>query len=268
MAREHRGWHVPRGLPHFDTPETPQFVTFRTADSLPKAVAFARARAKVTRRIDAASRPRSIRARAPVRSFARKSRKRSWTRCCMETALPTTCALSPSCPTTCTFSRCFAKVAGSQTSLEVGRAFRRGGFWRSCKREAHSGAETISTVTSATRTISNERTPISRTTLSPPGWRRLHKIGGSAALAFGDEADDGGAGRRRRARRRSKGGASIVIGAATPAAVSITPSSAGAPAAPGGRSKSARIFLFPKIRKTCYGHRVRCRKDDLDGRQV
>ena len=40
--REHRGWHVPRGLPHFDTPEIPQFVTFRTADLLPRDVALAR----------------------------------------------------------------------------------------------------------------------------------------------------------------------------------------------------------------------------------
>ena len=40
--REHRGWHVPRGVPHFDSPEVPQFITFRTADSLPREIARAR----------------------------------------------------------------------------------------------------------------------------------------------------------------------------------------------------------------------------------
>jgi len=42
-AREHKGWYRPRGVPHFDTPERPQFVTFRLADSLPAEVAQARA---------------------------------------------------------------------------------------------------------------------------------------------------------------------------------------------------------------------------------
>ena len=34
-----KGWHSRGYLPHFDSPETVQFVTFRLADSLPKAVA-------------------------------------------------------------------------------------------------------------------------------------------------------------------------------------------------------------------------------------
>ncbi len=42
-ASEHRGWYRPRSLPHFDTPERPQFVTFRLADSLPPEVVAARA---------------------------------------------------------------------------------------------------------------------------------------------------------------------------------------------------------------------------------
>ena len=33
-----RGWHSRGYLPHFDSPETVQFVTFRLADSLPRAV--------------------------------------------------------------------------------------------------------------------------------------------------------------------------------------------------------------------------------------
>jgi len=41
-TREHKGWYRPRGLPHFDTPELPQFVTFRLHDSLPEAVLVAR----------------------------------------------------------------------------------------------------------------------------------------------------------------------------------------------------------------------------------
>jgi REP element-mobilizing transposase RayT len=36
---ESRGWHSRGYLPHFDSPETIQFVTFRLADSLPRAVA-------------------------------------------------------------------------------------------------------------------------------------------------------------------------------------------------------------------------------------
>ncbi|WP_284314330.1 REP-associated tyrosine transposase [Labrys miyagiensis] len=31
----HLGWHQPHSLPHFDSPEITQFVTFRLADSLP-----------------------------------------------------------------------------------------------------------------------------------------------------------------------------------------------------------------------------------------
>ena len=37
--REHRGWQTPRGLPHFDSPDVPQAVTFRLRDSLPRVVA-------------------------------------------------------------------------------------------------------------------------------------------------------------------------------------------------------------------------------------
>jgi REP element-mobilizing transposase RayT len=39
---DHRGWHIPRRLPHFDGAETVQSITFRLADSLPHAVALAR----------------------------------------------------------------------------------------------------------------------------------------------------------------------------------------------------------------------------------
>jgi putative DNA methylase len=57
VSRDHRGWYRPRSLPHFDTPERPQFVTFRAADSLPAAVAQARSGegpAVYRRRIEAA----------------------------------------------------------------------------------------------------------------------------------------------------------------------------------------------------------------------
>jgi REP element-mobilizing transposase RayT len=37
----HKGWHSRGYLPHFDSAETVQFVTFRLADSLPRAVAEA-----------------------------------------------------------------------------------------------------------------------------------------------------------------------------------------------------------------------------------
>jgi putative transposase len=35
---DHKGWHSRGYLPHFDSPETIQFVTFRLADSLPRHV--------------------------------------------------------------------------------------------------------------------------------------------------------------------------------------------------------------------------------------
>jgi REP element-mobilizing transposase RayT len=35
---EHKGWHSRGYLPHFDSPDTVQFVTFRLADSLPRTV--------------------------------------------------------------------------------------------------------------------------------------------------------------------------------------------------------------------------------------
>jgi REP element-mobilizing transposase RayT len=35
----HKGWHSRGYLPHFDSPQTVQFITFRLADSLPRAVA-------------------------------------------------------------------------------------------------------------------------------------------------------------------------------------------------------------------------------------
>jgi putative transposase len=39
MERPHKGWHSRGYLPHFDSTETIQFVTFRLADSLPAFVA-------------------------------------------------------------------------------------------------------------------------------------------------------------------------------------------------------------------------------------
>jgi hypothetical protein len=56
-SHRHLGWYRPRGLPHFDSPELPQFVTFRLQDSLPREVAFARSeesRPSYRRRIEAA----------------------------------------------------------------------------------------------------------------------------------------------------------------------------------------------------------------------
>src|SRR5437868_2921295 len=40
----HKGWYSRGYLPHFDSAETIQFVTFRLADSLPRAVAEALAK--------------------------------------------------------------------------------------------------------------------------------------------------------------------------------------------------------------------------------
>ncbi len=58
-VNQHKGWYRPRGLPHFDSPERPQFVTFRLADSLPAEVVRTRTRsgegdADYRRRIEAA----------------------------------------------------------------------------------------------------------------------------------------------------------------------------------------------------------------------
>jgi len=39
----HKGWYAPRALPHFDSPEVVQAITFRLADALPREVALARA---------------------------------------------------------------------------------------------------------------------------------------------------------------------------------------------------------------------------------
>jgi len=39
---EHKGWYVPRGLPHLDAPGIVQAITFRLADSLPYDVIAAR----------------------------------------------------------------------------------------------------------------------------------------------------------------------------------------------------------------------------------
>jgi len=55
---EHKGWHSRGYLPHFDSPETAQFVTFRLADNLPRHVAeMARLRksspAEIDRKLDA-----------------------------------------------------------------------------------------------------------------------------------------------------------------------------------------------------------------------
>ena len=50
-----KGWHSRGYLPHFDSPETIQFVTFRLADSLPKEVLlrFGREHAEALRRLPA-----------------------------------------------------------------------------------------------------------------------------------------------------------------------------------------------------------------------
>jgi REP element-mobilizing transposase RayT len=57
---DHKGWHSRGHLPHFDSPETVQFVTFRLADSLPRHVIEAlrledRATARIDRELDAGS---------------------------------------------------------------------------------------------------------------------------------------------------------------------------------------------------------------------
>ena len=54
---EHRGWHTPRKLPHFDSAETSQAITFRLADALPRSVVAAKlgeGTAAHRRRIEAA----------------------------------------------------------------------------------------------------------------------------------------------------------------------------------------------------------------------
>jgi REP element-mobilizing transposase RayT len=58
MMPDHKGWHSRGYLPHFDSPETVQFVTFRLADSLPRDVLTAlriadRATARIDRELDA-----------------------------------------------------------------------------------------------------------------------------------------------------------------------------------------------------------------------
>jgi putative transposase len=54
---DHKGWHSRGYLPHFDSPETVQFVTFRLADSLPRSVVEAlrlqdEAAARIDRELD------------------------------------------------------------------------------------------------------------------------------------------------------------------------------------------------------------------------
>ena len=41
-SKEHKGWYVPRALPHFDLAEVVQAITFRLADALPRDVVIAR----------------------------------------------------------------------------------------------------------------------------------------------------------------------------------------------------------------------------------
>jgi len=41
MSMTHKGWNSRGYLPHFDSAETIQFITFRLVDSLPRAVAEA-----------------------------------------------------------------------------------------------------------------------------------------------------------------------------------------------------------------------------------
>jgi REP element-mobilizing transposase RayT len=57
MSMTHKGWHSRGYLPHFDSAETIQFITFRLFDSLPRAVAEALAKqpdnlAKTDERLD------------------------------------------------------------------------------------------------------------------------------------------------------------------------------------------------------------------------
>lgn len=40
--KEHKGWYVPRALPHFDSAEVVQAITFRLADALPRDAVIAR----------------------------------------------------------------------------------------------------------------------------------------------------------------------------------------------------------------------------------
>ena len=49
---EHKGWHSRHYLPHFDSPDVTQFVTFRLADSLPR---------EALQRLEDARRPETMR---------------------------------------------------------------------------------------------------------------------------------------------------------------------------------------------------------------
>ncbi len=57
VSREPKGWYVPRALPHLDSPDVAQAITFRLADALPREVFSARtgeATAARARRVAAA----------------------------------------------------------------------------------------------------------------------------------------------------------------------------------------------------------------------
>ena len=42
LSGEHKGWYVPGALPHFDSADVVQAITFRLADALPRDLVMAR----------------------------------------------------------------------------------------------------------------------------------------------------------------------------------------------------------------------------------
>jgi hypothetical protein len=78
-THEHKGWYVPRGLPHFDAPGVVQAITFRLVDSLPHGKAKAAtptAGALPRRSMPVAARVFCVSRRSPASSKARCSTAR------------------------------------------------------------------------------------------------------------------------------------------------------------------------------------------------
>jgi hypothetical protein len=116
---DHKGWQSRGYLPHFDSPETVQFVTFRLADSLPRHVIEAlrledRPTARVDRELDAGQGACWL-SRSDIAALVENALLHS-------TVIATTCWRGASCPiTSMPCSSCSRAIVSDRSSIAGSR---------------------------------------------------------------------------------------------------------------------------------------------------
>lgn len=178
--KPHKGWHVPRKLPHLDTPGVMQAIGFRLADSLPREVITTQAaesnvakRCKIAAILDADM--------VPASCVSRRSPPSSSLRSCTAMGRTMSSMRGSSCQIMCTRSSSRPRPVVCLTSSKHGSRRPRKRSTDIAAVRGRFGSENTSTATCATLgTLKQPSGTSSRTRLQPDSWRR-RRTGGSEA---------------------------------------------------------------------------------------